>query len=280
MKKRICYDWQKKKEKDHITNKHSTTHAKMNLNDDENYCKVCDRCNYTGKYRGAAHSICYLKYKTLKQVPVELHRRWNYDYHSIIRELAEEFEGQFECLERKQRKVQNILRNNKKENEYGKAVTYKINFINSVWFMASMLSKLAHNFAEGLHKIKCKVCKSCLKVNESCMVYCIICGQRIYQKAFLNWFCQYLSFLTIFCFNGFCQYLSFLDIFFSRFFPVKKCWVTSHCLYRDSLTLKMWESAMVHWYLSVHTATKVRRKSLMKILWQDWEHISILWWRK
>ena len=25
-------------------------------------CKVRDHCDYTGEYRGAVHSICYLKY--------------------------------------------------------------------------------------------------------------------------------------------------------------------------------------------------------------------------
>ena len=34
-----------------------------------------------------------------------------------------------------------------------------------------------------------------LNVNE---YNCIICDHRIYQKAFLNWLCQYLSFLNIF----------------------------------------------------------------------------------
>ena len=29
----------------------------------------------------------------------------------------------------------------------------------------------------------------------------------------------------------------FFHIFFNRFFPVEKCGVTPHCLYRDSLTL-------------------------------------------
>ena len=32
--------------------------------------KVRDHCHYTGKYRGAAHSICNLKYQTPKEVPV------------------------------------------------------------------------------------------------------------------------------------------------------------------------------------------------------------------
>ena len=32
--------------------------------------KVKDHCHYTGKYRGAAHDICNLRYKTPKEIPV------------------------------------------------------------------------------------------------------------------------------------------------------------------------------------------------------------------
>ena len=35
--------------------------------------KVKDHCHYTGKLRGATHSICNLKYKTTKEVPVVFH---------------------------------------------------------------------------------------------------------------------------------------------------------------------------------------------------------------
>ena len=46
----------------------------------------------------------------------------------------------------------------------------------------------------------------CLKLTSH-----FICGQQIYQKAFLNWLCEYVS---------------FLNIFFNRICPVEKCGVT------------------------------------------------------
>ena len=33
-------------------------------------CKVRDHCHFTGNYRSAAHSICNLKYKLPKDIPV------------------------------------------------------------------------------------------------------------------------------------------------------------------------------------------------------------------
>ena len=48
--------------------------------------------------RGAAHDICNLRYKIPKEIPVVFHNGSTYDYHLIIRELAEEFEGEFESL--------------------------------------------------------------------------------------------------------------------------------------------------------------------------------------
>ena len=47
----------------------------------------------------------------------------------------------------------------KKENENGNAITYKIKFIDSVIFKSSLLSILADNLAEELHKDKSKDCK-------------------------------------------------------------------------------------------------------------------------
>ena len=43
---------------------------------DENYKnkkKAKDHCHYTGKFRGAAHSICNLKYKVAKDIPIVIY---------------------------------------------------------------------------------------------------------------------------------------------------------------------------------------------------------------
>ena len=58
--------------------------------------KVRVYCHYTGKYRGAAHSNCNLKYRTTKKIPVVFHNGSTYDFHFIIKQLAREFKGCFE----------------------------------------------------------------------------------------------------------------------------------------------------------------------------------------
>ena len=66
----------------------------FNKNDKKHY-KVKDHCHYTGKYRGAAHNICNLRYKVPKEIPVVFHNGSTYDYHFIIKELVKEFDGNF-----------------------------------------------------------------------------------------------------------------------------------------------------------------------------------------
>ena len=46
---------------------------------------------------GAAHSICNLKFNVANKIVV-FHNSSSYDYHFMIKELSNEFEGQFEYL--------------------------------------------------------------------------------------------------------------------------------------------------------------------------------------
>ena len=88
----------------HICKKKFDTDDDDDDDDDKEYRKVRDHCHYTGKYRGAARSICNLRYKTPKEISVVFHNSSAYDYQFIIKELAKEFEGRFECLGQKKQK--------------------------------------------------------------------------------------------------------------------------------------------------------------------------------
>ena len=59
------------------------------------YHKVRDHCHYIRKFRRAAHNICHLQYKV--NIPIVFHNGSIYDYHFVIKKLAEEFKGEFEC---------------------------------------------------------------------------------------------------------------------------------------------------------------------------------------
>ena len=121
-----------------------------------------DNYHYTGKYRGAAHDICNLRYKTPKEISVVFDDGSTYDYHCIIKKLAKEFDGQFLCLEENTEKYKTSSVPCTSVLDNGKTITYKIKFNDSFRFMASSLTSLVDNLFEGLHKDKCINCKSCL----------------------------------------------------------------------------------------------------------------------
>ena len=51
-----------------------------------------------------------------------------------------------------------MIKIDKDGNESVETISYKIKFINSVRFIATLLSNLVDNLAEGIHKVKCKDC--------------------------------------------------------------------------------------------------------------------------
>ena len=88
-----------------------------------NYQKVRDHCHYTERFRGAAHSICNLRYKTPKQIPVVFHNGSTYDYHFMIEELAKEFKGRLERLGENREKYITFSVPTNKELDNGKTIT-------------------------------------------------------------------------------------------------------------------------------------------------------------
>ena len=141
---------------------------------DKRYRKVRDH-SHTGEYRGAAHSICNLKYRVSKKTPIVFHNRSNHDYYFIIKKLAKEFKKLFTCLGKNTEKYitftvpieKEVTRTDKNGEEVTKNISYILQFIDSTRFMASSLSNLLNNLSERIHRIKCKFvhddekCKTC-----------------------------------------------------------------------------------------------------------------------
>ena len=88
-----------------------------------------------------------LRYKTPKKVPLVIHNGSKYDYHFITKEVAKEFEGQFEVLVKNIEKYITFTVLTNKELDNGKLIKYKIKFIHSFRFMSTSLSKLVNNLS-------------------------------------------------------------------------------------------------------------------------------------
>ena len=85
----------------HILIKQTPTSAKnfeYKYTNDKKYHTSRDHCHYTGKYIGAAYSICNLNYSIPKLIAADFYNGPTYGYHFIIKEVAKEFESEFNCL--------------------------------------------------------------------------------------------------------------------------------------------------------------------------------------
>ena len=187
-----------------LTKEEKKIHREQKFVDDDNkkYFKVKDHCHYTGKYRGAAHDICNLRYRIPKKIPVVFHNDSTYDYHFIIKELSEEFEGQCECLAENTEKYISFSVPIKKEPGNGKSITYKMNFIDSFRFMSNSLSNLVDDLSEGLHCDKCIDCKSFLDympVKDDQLIFkCFEC-KMYYKKDFNKELIKRFTIMYEFC---------------------------------------------------------------------------------
>ena len=146
----------------HICNKEFKDDEK-----NKNYAKVRDHDHYTGKFRGAAHSICNLRYQEQREIPVVLHNGSNYDFHLIIKELAKEFRTDMRCLGENTEKYISFNVPLKIENDEGEKVIYRLKFIDSYRFLLSSQEDLTDNLSE-INVMTCKSCKEKYKANNEC----------------------------------------------------------------------------------------------------------------
>ena len=152
----------------------------------KNHSKVRDHDHYIGKFRGAAHLICNLRYSTQIDIPVFFHNGTNYDFNLIITELAKEFRSEMRCIPLNTNKymsfsipIKKEIKQNDKNEEKKKVITYNLKFIDSARHMNRALSTLVDNLSE-INKCNCEESKDKdlkIKVKEAQgkKVVCTMC---------------------------------------------------------------------------------------------------------
>ena len=118
--------------------------------------RVRDHCHYTGRYRGAAHNICNLKYSKPNNISVFFHNLTGYDSHLFIKKLGITT-GAIDCIPNNEENYISFSKtiitgeytnkNGETRNKY-----FKIIFKDSLKFMASSLEALVNNLPEDAFK--------------------------------------------------------------------------------------------------------------------------------
>ena len=122
--------------------------------------RVRDHCHYTGRYRGASHNSCNLKYRKPNNIPVFFHNLAGYDSHLFIKKLG--------CTDNKKETVTCIAKNEENYISFSKTIItgqytnkkgetkdkfFKIVFKDSLKFMSSSLEALVNNLPKDAFKI-------------------------------------------------------------------------------------------------------------------------------
>ena len=142
------------KEKEQFDKETKCWICKEEFNDDKNY-KVRDHCHFTGRYRGAAHNKCNLRYRKPNFTPVVFRNLSGYDSHLFIKNLGFSA-GNIDCIPNNEERYisftkriqvgsyEKVVINKQGEIDLETiALHHKIRFIDS--FMAASLDKLVNN---------------------------------------------------------------------------------------------------------------------------------------
>ena len=97
-----------------------------------------------------------------------IEEKTTYDYQIIIRQLAKEFEDNFECLGENTEKYITVFVPIKKEHDNGKTTMYKLKLIDSYRSMQNALSSLVDNLSEIDNKII--VSESVKKISQKTLI--------------------------------------------------------------------------------------------------------------
>ncbi|KAK3101500.1 hypothetical protein FSP39_004054 [Pinctada imbricata] len=105
-----------------------------------NHDRVRDHCHITGKFRGAAHNDCNLKFQLTKRIPVFFHNLRGYDAHHIMSEIGKMKRKNLKCIPQNHEKYISFSLGN-------------LDFLDTFQFMSASLQKLVENLAKkGISK--------------------------------------------------------------------------------------------------------------------------------
>ena len=127
----------------------------------EHKCTNNNPCHYTSIYR-CNLCLLYMQFKIQyiqyipKNIPVVFHNRSKYDDQFIIIELAKKFDEGLNCLGENAGQSKDDKSIDKNGKEVTKTISYRLQFIDNVRFMASPLSNSVGNFSNEMYKDKCK----------------------------------------------------------------------------------------------------------------------------
>jgi len=101
---------------------------------------VRDHCHITGKFRGAAHNSCNLRYRVPKKIPVLFHNLTNYDAHLLMQEVGPDTADKISCI----------------AENFEKYISFQLDklvFLDSLRFMNASLDNLVKNLSKsGMEK--------------------------------------------------------------------------------------------------------------------------------
>ena len=116
--------------------------------------KVRDHCHFIGRYRGAAHNSCNLKYRKPNFTPVAFHNLSGYDSHLFIKNL--DFNaGNIDCIPNNEERYISFTKRiqvgsyTSKKRET-KPLYHQIRFTYSFKFMATSLDNLVNNLSKDV----------------------------------------------------------------------------------------------------------------------------------
>ena len=120
--------------------------------------KVQDHCHYTGRFRGAVHNSCNLKYSKPKNISVFFHNLSGYDSHFIIKKINSTHEKEnITCIPSNEEKYISFTKkivvgkymDNKGNMQYK---TFDIVFKDSFKFLSTSLDQLVKNLPRDAFK--------------------------------------------------------------------------------------------------------------------------------